>query len=73
MTGDGCYEYSYQEWNILLNLQIIKVYMGTLPVLKITPNFSVELKYNGLNRLIFHPVCDIRCYFRSPTVILRYF
>ena len=39
MTGDWCYEYNYQEWDILLNLQIIKVYMGTLSVVKITPNF----------------------------------
>ena len=39
MTGDRCYEYNYQESNILLNLQIIKVYMGTLSVIKITPNF----------------------------------
>ena len=75
MTCDRRYEYNYQEWNIhvLLNLQITKVYMGTLSVVKITPNFYVELKYNGLNRLIFHPVCDIRCDFRSPTLILRYF
>ena len=29
----------YQESTILLNLQIIKVYMGALPVVKITPNF----------------------------------
>ena len=47
--------------------------MGNLSVVKITPNFKVELKYNGLNRLIFHPVCEIRCYFRSPTVIWRCF
>ena len=39
MTDDRCYEYNYQESNILLNLQIIKVYMGTLSVVKITPNF----------------------------------
>ena len=39
MTGDRCCEYNYQESNILLNLQIIKVHMGTLSVVKIMPNF----------------------------------
>ena len=38
MMADRCYE-DNQESNILLNLQIIKVYMGTLSVIKITPNF----------------------------------
>ena len=39
MMGDRCYEYNYQESNILLNLQFIKVYMRTLSVFKIMPNF----------------------------------
>ena len=44
MTGDRCYEYNYQESNVLLNLQIIKFYMGTLSVVKITPNFLSRIK-----------------------------
>ena len=35
MTGDQCCECNYQESNILLNFQIIKVYMGTLSVVKL--------------------------------------